>query len=68
MNKLLWFLFNCFIALCAWTIHAADGYGPVGNFLWCIVDWLFSPIVFLYWLCTHQLTLPVIKATFAWFW
>jgi hypothetical protein len=59
MRSLLYLVFNCFIAMCGYTIH--------GSVFWCIIDWIFSPIVLIYWLVTHQLTSAVIKATFSWF-
>jgi hypothetical protein len=43
------------------------GYHIHGSIFWAIVDFLFVPLAWIKWLVMHQVTLSVIKATFAWF-
>ena len=50
-------IFNTIIALIGYTIH--------GSVFWSIIDFIFSPIALIKWLIFHELTLTVIKTTFA---
>ena len=44
-------------AMVGYTIHSSLG--------WALVDFFFWPVAICYWLVTHQLTLTVVKNTFA---
>lgn len=51
------------IAVCT----AMVGYHIHGSIFWSIVDFIFWPFVIIKWLICKQLTLAIIKATFAFF-
>lgn len=38
-----------------------------GSVAWAIVDFLFWPLAWVKWLICHEVSLPIIKAAFAWF-
>lgn len=43
------------------------GYQIHGSFFWAVLDFFFWPFAIVKWLICQQLTLTVIKATFAFF-
>jgi len=58
-NSIIWMLFSTFTAIIGVNIHGLN--------IWTLVDFLFAPFVFIYWLVTHQVTLQIIKDSFKWF-
>lgn len=56
---ILWLVFDIAVSMVGYTIHH--------SIFWSIVDFIFSPVAVVWWLLTHQLTLTVLKTTFAWF-
>lgn len=59
MARLLYIIFCVLTAMVGYTIHH--------SIFWSIVDFFFTPFAIAKWLIYHEITLPVIKATFAWF-
>lgn len=59
MKTVLYMFIAVIVAMIGYTIH--------GSLLWSIVNYLFWPIAIVKWLICHELTLAVIKQTFAWF-
>jgi hypothetical protein len=57
--KLLFFVFSIMTAMIGYTIHK--------SIFWSIIDFVFTPIVWIKWLICHDVTLSIIKQTFAWF-
>lgn len=57
--RFIYFIFSIGTAMIGHTIH--------GSVFWAIVDFLFVPCAWAWWLWYHQVTLAVIKATFGWF-
>ena len=51
--------------LCLFT--SMIGYQIHGSIFWAIVDFFFAPLVFAKWLLYHQVSLAVIRQTFAFF-
>jgi len=43
------------------------GYQIHGSLFWAFVDWLFCPIAWAKWLICHEVTLAIIRETFAFF-
>ena len=58
-NSLLWLLFDTATAMIGYTIHH--------SIFWACVDFFFSPLVWIKWFVFHEVTLAVIKTSFAWF-
>jgi hypothetical protein len=58
-GNLLYLIMAVLIAMVGYTIH--------GSLFWAIVDFFFWPLAIIKWLICKQLTLAVIKLTFAWF-
>lgn len=59
MKTVLYMFIAVIVTMIGYTIH--------GSLLWSIVNYLFWPIAIVKWLICHELTLAVIKQTFAWF-
>lgn len=57
--KLLYLVFCILTAMIGHTIH--------NSIFWSIVDFFFTPLAWIKWIILHQVTLEVIKNTFAWF-
>jgi hypothetical protein len=49
------------------TAMAMIGYHIHGSIFWAVMDFLFWPFALIKWLVCHEITWPVIKATFAFF-
>ena len=50
-------VFKTMIAMIGYTIH--------GSIFWSVIDFIFSPIALVKWIICHELTMTVIKTTFA---
>ncbi len=48
-------------------ITAMVGYHIHGSIFWAIVDWFFAPLAWAKWLICQEVTLSIIKETFAFF-
>ena len=57
--KLLYTIFSIMTAMIGHTIH--------GSLFWAIVDFFFCPIAWAKWLICHEVTMSIVKTTFAWF-
>lgn len=55
-NSLLLTLFSVFTAIIGVELHTLN--------IWTVIDFIFAPIVFIYWLLTHQVTIQIIKDSF----
>lgn len=56
ISGLLYFLFQIAVAMVGYHMH--------NDILWAIFDFIFAPLVAIYWLVTHQINLTLIKETF----
>jgi hypothetical protein len=56
ISGLLFLLFQVAVAMIGYHMHKDIG--------WAIVDFIFAPIVAIYWLVTNQVNLTLIKETF----
>jgi hypothetical protein len=54
-----------YLLICAGT--GMIGYEKYHSMVWAIVDFFFTPLTWLIWVCSHGVTLTLIKHTFAWF-
>lgn len=62
MNKfyaILWLLFDILTAMVGYTIH--------GSIFYSIINFIFSPLAWIYWLITHNVDMNVLRETFSWF-
>jgi len=59
MKEILVFLFSTCVSMIGYTIH--------GSIFWCILDFIFAPIAVAKWLVCQEITLAIIKQTFAFF-
>ena len=57
MRSILGLLFATATSMVGYTIH--------GDLFWSIVDFFFSPVAIIKWLICHELTLTVLRETFA---
>lgn len=55
-NSLFWGVFCTFTAIVGVEVHNLS--------IWTLVDFFFAPIVWVYWLLTHQVTIQIIKDSF----
>ena len=56
----LFYLITCVLtAMIGYTIHS--------SIFWSLVDFFFAPLVWMKWLVYHEVTLSIIKESFAWF-
>jgi len=46
---------------------AMIGYSIHKSIFWSIIDFIFTPLVWIKWLICHEVTLDIIKKTFEWF-
>ena len=46
---------------------AMIGYTIHGSLFWAIVDFIFTPIVWIKWLCFHEVNMSIIRETFTFF-
>lgn len=58
-SSLLYTLFCVATAMIGYTTHHSIG--------WSIIDFIFTPLVWFYWLVTHGVNLTIIKETFSFF-
>lgn len=49
------------------TATAIIGYHMHHSLFWAIVDFVFAPLVWVKWLILHEVTLSIIRESFAWF-
>ena len=56
ISRLLYLIFQIAVAMVGYHMHKDIG--------WTIVDFIFAPLVVIYWLVTHQINLSIIKETF----
>jgi hypothetical protein len=54
-----------YIAFCLFT--SMIGYHKHHDISYAILDWIFAPIVWIYWFVTQQINLTIINETFAFF-
>lgn len=54
-----WLLFS--------TVTAIIGYHIHGSVFWGIIDFIFSPLVWIKWLICHDVSVSIIKEAFSWF-
>lgn len=59
MKEIFYLFIAVIVSMLGYTIH--------NSLLWAIVDFIFWPLVLIKWLICHELTLPIIKQTFTWF-
>lgn len=59
MRTWLWILFGLITAMIGHTIH--------GSVLWSVVDFVFSPVAWIKWIVCQEVTLTIIKQSFAFF-
>jgi hypothetical protein len=59
MVKIVYLIFCVATAMVGYTIHH--------NVFYSVVNFLFSPISWIYWLITHNVSVSVIKETFSFF-
>ena len=59
MIRLIYLFIAIFISMIGYTIHH--------SVFWCIIDYIFWPIALIKFIFCHEITLSVIKASFAWF-
>lgn len=62
MNRfygILWILFDVLTAMVGYTIH--------GSIFYSIINFIFSPLAWIYWLITHNVDMNVLRETFSWF-
>ena len=57
--KCLYLIFCVLTGMIGYTIH--------GDTVWAILDFFFCPLAWAKWLIYHEVTMPVIQQTFAWF-
>lgn len=56
---LIWLVFDLLTAMIGYTIHHSIFYS--------IINFIFSPLAWCYWLITHNVDMTVIRETFSWF-
>jgi hypothetical protein len=56
-----------FIYLIGCACTSVIGYAIHKSIIWAIVDFLFTPLVWIKWIICHDVTLSIIKGAFAWF-
>ena len=54
-----------YLLICVGT--AMVGYQIHSSMFWSIINFFFTPISWVVWLLSHDVTLTIIKHTFAWF-
>jgi hypothetical protein len=59
MKRLLYLIFSIGTAMVGYTIH--------GSIFWSIMDFIFTGFAWLKWIIFQEVTLEIIKKTFAWF-
>lgn len=59
MRRFLYFIFAVATAMVGHTIH--------GDFFWTVADFFFAPLAWAWWLIFHQVSLTIIRSTFAFF-
>lgn len=59
INGIFYFIFCVLVSIIGYNIHH--------SIFWAIMDFMFSPLALAKWLILHQITLAIIKASFAWF-
>lgn len=57
--KLMGLIIAVLTAMIGYTIHS--------SIFWSIIDFFFFPLAWIKWLIFHEVTMSVIKQTFAWF-
>lgn len=57
--KTMYVIFSVLSAMVGYTIHH--------SLLWSVLDFIFTPIVWIKWLVCHDVTLSIIQQTFTWF-
>ena len=59
LSELLYFIFSVCTGMIGKQIHGSTG--------WAMVDFFFAPLVWVKWLLCHEVTMSIIKNTFAFF-
>lgn len=59
MGVFLFCIFGVLTAFIGLEIHH--------NIFWAVIDYCFWPVVWVKWLLFHEVTLSIIKESFAWF-
>lgn len=57
--RILYLIFSVCTAMIGYTIH--------GSIFFSIIDFFFTPLVWVKWLICQEVTLSIIKHTFTWF-
>lgn len=58
-GSLLYTIISICTAMIGYTIH--------GSLFWSIVDFIFTPLVWIKWIICKEVTLSIITKTFEWF-
>lgn len=59
LGNLLYIIVSILTSMVGYTIHH--------SIFWSIMDFLFTPIAWIKWIIFHEVTLNVLKDSFAWF-
>lgn len=59
LSGTLYLIFSVCTAMIGYNIHK--------SIFWSIIDFIFTPLVWVKWLFCHEVTLKIIKETFSWF-
>lgn len=57
--KTMYIIFSVLTSMIGYTIHH--------SIFWSIMDFIFTPLVWIKWLIFHEVNISIIKETFAWF-
>jgi len=65
IGRLFYFLFSVATGILGYQINVTAG--SSSPLFWSIVDWLFCPFAWAKWLICQQVSISIIKHSFAWF-